>query len=156
MIQANNTESNNSFYQNVKETLETIEEDYQKEEYENFLVNGQELSPEAQIIREKNRLLLNFTHLSGQSFDFVKHNHFRLLLDEISEKIDSGDYDIDILKKIIVHMDLELGIEVMFVSTFLDMLKPGIDNLMDYSKHKDFNYDNLYAEYDKEYKKIIR
>ena len=117
------------------------------------MVNGQELSPEAQIIREKNRLLLNFTHLSGQSFDFVKHNHFRLLLDEMSEKIDSGDYDIDVLKKIIVHMDLELGIEVMFVSAFLELVKSGVDNLKDYSKYKVFNYYNLYNEYDKADKK---
>ena len=59
MSYINNNRYNNSFYKNLEDAIESISEDVELEEYENFLVDGKELSPEAQLIREKNNYLSN-------------------------------------------------------------------------------------------------
>lgn len=154
MSDLNNYRYKNEFYKNLNDAVETLGPDVETDEYENFLINGKELLPEAQLIREKNRILLNFTHLQGQTFDFIKHNSFRILLDDISESILNQSYDFDILKKILVHLDLELGIEVMFTSTLLKMIENGLDKVKDYSQFDKFDYNTLTSHYNDGYKKL--
>jgi len=148
--------NNNRFYKNLEDAIESMSEDVELEEYENFLIDGKELSPEAQLIREKNRILLAFTHLEGQSFDFAKHNSFRVLLEDISNSISSQNYNYETLKKIMVHLDLELGIEVMFTASLYKMLEHGIENIRDYENFENFNYQNLYNEYNKGFNKRFK
>lgn len=145
----------NSFYNNLRDAIESMSEDVEQEEYDNFLINGEELTPEAQLIREKNRILLAFTHLEGQSFDFIKHNSFRVLLDDIANSISSQNYNCETLKKIMVHLDLELGIEVMFTASLYEIVKNGIEDIRDYNKFEKFNYQNLYNEYNKRFNKKL-
>lgn len=156
MSYSNNNRNNNSFYKNLENAIESMSEDVELEEYENFLIDGKELSPEAQLIREKNRILLAFTHLEGQSFDFVKHNSFRVLLEDISNSISNQNYDYETLKKIIVHLDLELGIEVMFTASLYHMLEHRAGNIKDYENFEKFNYQNLYNEYNKGFNKRFK
>lgn len=156
MSYINNNRYNNRFYKNLEDAIESMSEDVELEEYENFLIDGKELSPEAQLIREKNRILLAFTHLEGQSFDFAKHNSFRVLLEDISNSISSQNYNYETLKKIMVHLDLELGIEVMFTASLYKMLEYGIENIRDYENFENFNYQNLYNEYNKEFNKRFK
>lgn len=148
--------TNNNFYKNLKDAIESKSDDPFIEEFENFLVDGKELSPEAQLIKEKSRISLAFTHFEGQTFDFTKHNSFRILLEDISNSISSGTYDYETLKKIMVHLDLELGIEVMFTASLYKMLERGIENIKDYEHFENFNYQNLYNEYNNEFNKKIK
>ena len=77
MSELNNYRYKNEFYKNLSDAVEALGPNVETDEYENFLINGKELLPEAQLIREKNRILLNFTHLQGQTFDFIKHNDIK-------------------------------------------------------------------------------
>ena len=156
MSELNNYRYKNEFYKNLSDAVEALGPNVETDEYENFLINGKELLPEAQLIREQNRILLNFTHLQGQTFDFIKHNSFRILLDDISESILSQSYDFDILKKILVHLDLELGIEVMFTSTLSQMIENGLDKVKDYSQFDKFDYHTLIRHYNDGYNKKLR
>ena len=139
----------NFFYENLKDTMESLSSDPFMEEYENFLVNGEELNIEAQLMREKSRILLNFSHLKGQEFDFVKYNDFRKLINILSDTIDNYRCDVDTLKKIIVHIDLELGIEVFFTGAFAEMVEVGIEEITSYEHTENFSFETLYQKYNK-------
>lgn len=139
----------NNFYKNIKDTLKVVAKDSNDDD--NFIVKGELLNEEAQLIREKNRILYNFSRLDGQSFDFVKYNDFRCVIDKLSDSIDNYEGDYDVMKKVIVHMDLELGVEVFFTGTFLSMVKDGVDNICDYNKMKKFTFEELYKCYDNKY-----
>lgn len=137
------------FYKNLKDTLESLNSNPFMEEYENFLVNGEELNVEAQLMREKSRIIINFSHLKGQELEFVKYNDFRKLINILSETIDDYRCDVNTLKKIIVHMDLELGIEVFFTGAFAEMVEVGIEEITSYEHTENFSFETLYKKYNK-------
>ena len=99
------------------------------------------------IIDEYVLLCAHMASDSGEKMDYEKHQHFRILLKNLSYAIDNiDDYDVDIIKKMIVYIGLELGSKVSFYSTFKKML---VNNELDcfYEINKDdFNFDYLYNE----------
>lgn len=147
---------NNKFYNNLNVAVDNIDIDPEMEEYENFIVNGKKLNPEAQLFREYDRILLNFTYLSGQEFDFVKYNSFRNIIDSLSSSLKSGSYDYETVKKVMVHLDLELGVEVYFVSSLSKIIENGLENIKDYSQFEVFDYETLTAHYYKRYNKRLK
>lgn len=135
------------FIENVEKEISVLTENPDQDEYENFLVNGKELNSEAQLVYEKNRLVLHFTHINKESMDFVKYNSFRNTIDMISDAIDNRTYDYDVIKKIIVHMELELGMSVLFSNTLNNMIENGIENMECYETLENISYEQLYEYY---------
>lgn len=148
--------NNRGFYYNFKQAISNLDEQPEYGEYKNFLVNGESLNFEGQLLREKNRILLDFIHFSGLEFNFVKYNSFKKTIDQLSNVIDSQEYDYETIKCVIVHLDLELGIDPMFSTTASWMAKKGIKNIKDYSKFDEFNFENLYNEYSNDFNKRLR
>ncbi len=146
----------NYFYKNLLDAVDNMDNDPEMEEYENFMVNGKELNSEAQLFREYDRILLNFTHLKGQEFDFVKHNSFRNLIEAISTSLKTGSYDYETIKKVMVHIDLELGVDVYFVASLSKMIENGLENVKDYYQFENFNYETLTSHYYKGYNKRLK
>lgn len=136
-----------SFYDNLIEEMSMLSDNPQQEETINFTVNGIELNDEAKLFYEKNRIILYFTHLNKENMDFIKYNAFRKIIDELSSNIDNMTTDFEALKKILVHIELELGMNILFSSTLVDILDKGLENLICYEKEDSLTYEKLYEFY---------
>lgn len=152
-----------TYFENLKEHVDKIEEydeySLMQKEKANFSINGEILSPEAQLIRERIRIINEFTFGSGEDFELIKYNNFRSIIDDLSQAIKEREiYNDAIIKKIIVRLELELGMDVQLLSTFIQMLKNN-ELTEDYEIAKsDFTFERLYGKYnendiDKDYRK---
>ena len=142
------SEINNSFfYKNLKDAIYDLSDYPEEEEYRNFIFNGEYLNPMAQLAYEYNKILLHYTDLYGQSFPFSKRDDFKRVLERLYDEINSQTIDdIDAIKSIIVHLDLELGIEVYFTSTLRKLVDKQIE-FVDYNEYASFDYDELAKHY---------
>lgn len=142
------SEINNSFfYKNLKDAIYNLSDYPEEEEYRNFIFNGEYLNPIAQLVYEYNKILLHYTDLYGQSFPFSKRDDFKRVLERLYDEINSQTIDdIDAIKSIIVHLDLELGIEVYFTSTLRKLVDKQIE-FVDYNEYASFDYDELAKHY---------
>ena len=142
------SEINNSFfYKNLKDAIYDLSDYPEEEEYRNFIFNGEYLNPIAQLVYEYNKILLHYTDLYGQSFPFSKRDDFKRVLERLYDEINSQTIDdIDAIKSIIVHLDLELGIEVYFTSTLRKLVDKQIE-FVDYNEYASFDYDELAKHY---------
>ncbi len=145
-----------SFYDNINEEISMLSDDPQQEEINHFIVNGQELNDEAKLSYEKNRILLYFTHLNKENMDFTKYNTFRKIIDELSYNVDNMTADYETLKRIIVHIELELGMNILFSSTLVDILARGLENIICYRKVDNLTYEKLYGYYKNNHNKRLR
>lgn len=152
-----------TYFENLKEHVDKIEEydEYilMQKEKASFSINGEILSPEAQLIRERIRIINEFTFGSGEDFEFTKYNSFRSIIDDLSQAIKERELYNDLaIKKIIVRIELELGMDVQLLSAFIQMLKNN-ELTEDYEITKsDFTFESLYGKYnendiDKDYRK---
>ena len=144
-----------SFYDNLNEEMSMLSDNPQQEETNNFIVNGKELNDEAKLFYEKNRIILYFTHLNKENMDFIKYNAFRKIIAELSSNIDNMNADFETLKKILVHIELELGMNILFSSTLVDILDKGLENLICYEKEDSLTYEKLYKFYRNNHKKRL-
>ena len=144
-----------SFYDNLNEEMSMLSDNPQQEETTNFIVNGKELNDEAKLFYEKNRIILYFTHLNKENMDFIRYNAFRKIIDELSSKIDNMTADFETLKKIMVHIELELGMNILFSSTLVDILDKGLENLICYEKEDSLTYEKLYEFYGNNHNKRL-
>ena len=139
--------NNSFFYKNLKDAVSNLSDYPEEEEYRNFIFNGEYLNPIAQLVYEYNKILLHYTDLHGQSFPFSKRDDFKRVLERLYDEINSQTIDdIDAIKSIIVHLDLELGIEVYFTSTLSKLVEKQID-FVDYNEFASFDYDELAKHY---------
>lgn len=139
--------NNSFFYKNLKDAVSNLSDYPEEEEYRNFIFNGEYLNPIAQLVYEYNKILLHYTDLHGQSFSFSKRDDFKRVLERLYDEINSQTIDdIDAIKSIIVHLDLELGIEVYFTSTLSKLVEKQID-FVDYNEYASFDYDELAKHY---------
>ncbi len=145
-----------SFYNNLNEEISMLSSNPQQEEITHFIVNGKELNDEAKLFYEKNRILLYFTHLNKENMDFMKYNAFRKIIDELSSNVDNITTDYETLRKIMVHIELELGMNVLFSSTLVDILDRGLENILCYEKANNLTYDKLYEYYRNNHNKRLR
>ena len=145
-----------SFYNNLNEEISMLSGNPQQEEIAHFIVNGKELNDEAKLFYEKNRILLYFTHLNKENMDFMKYNAFRKIIDELSSNVDNITTDYETLRKIMVHIELELGMNVLFSSTLVDILDRGLENILCYEKANNLTYDKLYEYYRNNHNKRLR
>ena len=144
------------FYDNLNEEISMLSDNPQQEEIAHFIVNGKELNDEAKLFYEKNRILLYFTHLNKENMDFMKYNTFRKIIDELSYNVDNMTTDYETLKKIMVHIELELSMNVLFSSTLVDILNRGLENIICYEKEDSLTYEKLYEYYRNNHNKRLR
>lgn len=145
-----------SFYDNLSEEMSMLIDNPQQEEITNFIINGEELNDEAKLIYEKNRIILYFTHLNKENMDFIKYNAFRKIIDKLSSNVDGMTTDYEILKKIMVHIELELGMNILFSSTLVEILDRGLENIICYENENDLTYEKLYEYYRNNNNKRLR
>ncbi len=145
-----------SFYDNLSEEMSMLIDNPQQEETTNFIINGEELNDEAKLIYEKNRIILYFTHLNKENMDFIKYNAFRKIIDKLSSNVDGMTTDYEILKKIMVHIELELGMNILFSSTLVKILDSGLGNIICYENENDLTYEKLYEYYRNKKNRMLR
>ncbi|MBR5662515.1 MAG: hypothetical protein IKX00_02545 [Bacilli bacterium] len=145
-----------SFYDNLNEEISLLSNNPSQEEITHFTINGNVLNDEAKLLYEKDRILLCFTHLNKENMDFIKYNTFRRIIDELSYNVDNLTTDYETLKKIIVHMELELSMNVLFSSTLTDILNMGLENLICYENIDNLTYGKLNEHYSKDRSKGSR
>lgn len=96
-----------------------------KLEYESFSVNGKHLMPKEQVITEYSKIKATFAF--DTDFEYEKYTKFNTLIKKLGTLVSSYDKltieQKEILKKIIVYLDLELDIKVSFYKAFIDMKK---------------------------------
>ena len=138
--------NNSSFFNNLRDAIENLPDDALEAERRNFIINGQELNPLAQLVYEFNKIKIYYTDLQGESFVFSKRDDFKRVLERLEYEIYSDSVDYETIKNIIVHLDLELGIEVYFVTSLRKMLDNQVD-LFDYDPSYTFDYDLLAEHY---------
>ena len=112
------------FWQNIEDAKELGEEENLKKRE---LFDGEKLYPYVLLLNEYLKVSSVFTFIVGEEFELQKYNKFIIILSELHDTIDNLNYDqnIDImtLQKIIVHLDLEMGIDITYYSVFLEMLE---------------------------------
>lgn len=145
-----------SFYDNLSEEMSMLIGNPQQEETTNFIINGEELNNEAKLIYEKNRIILYFTHINKENMDFIKYNAFRKIIDKLSSNVDGMTTDYEILKKIIVHIELELGMNILFSSTLVEILDSELENIICYENENDLTYEKLYEYYRNKKNRMLR
>lgn len=145
-----------SFYDDLSEEMSMLIGNPQQEETTNFIINGEELNNEAKLIYEKNRIILYFTHINKENMDFIKYNAFRKIIDKLSSNVDGMTTDYEILKKIMVHIELELGMNILFSSTLVEILDSGLENIICYENENDLTYEKLYEYYRNKENRMLR
>lgn len=147
-----------TFEQNKKEALENLNQDKRKSSvHESDIVNGKSIDIDTRLSLEYVNLYSAFTYDVGEKFSLPKYDCFRTLFLDLREALEShletGTYDTETLKRIMVHLNLELGTDISFTDTLQNML---LKNMLDkdYLDMKDqFTFHNLYENYSKISKK---
>ena len=139
----------NNFFENIKYESTNLNLSSGFDNDLSFSINGEKLEIPAQLTREKIKILGEFTFGEGENFDFIKYNDFRHCIDKFSSAVDECEYyESEVLKKIAVYLELELGINISFTDTFSRMLANN-ELTEDYEQMKDknFSFENLYQKY---------
>lgn len=141
-----------NFEKNKKEALKNLVWDKRRSVVQgSFIVNGKPMDDDTSLAVEYINLYEAFTYDIGESFPVLKYDRFRTLFLDLREALDThiegGQYDSEALKRVMVHLNLELGTDVNFTSTFQTMLLE--DALQqDYSDlQENFTFDHLYQQY---------
>ncbi len=146
------------FEKNKKEALENLVWDKRKSVVQgSFIVNGKPIDTDTSLSLEYVNLYSTFTYDIGETFPLQKYDRFRTvfldLRDALESHIEEGQYDAETLKRVMVHLNLELGTDINFTDTLQTML---LEDMLDkdYSDMKEqFTFDNLYQHYTKTPKK---
>ena len=93
----------------------------EKEERKAFTVNNVLLSADEQVKREVRKLLSILAH--DIDFEYDKYSKMCDVIHSLVKSVKEKEIPQEILKKVIVHMNLELGIVSSFYTTFVDMDK---------------------------------
>ena len=141
-----------NFEKNKKEALKNLVWDKRRSVVQgSFIVSGKPMDDDTSLAVEYINLYEAFTYDIGESFPVLKYDRFRTLFLDLREALDThieeGQYDSETLKRVMVHLNLELGTDINFTSTFQTMLLE--DALQqDYSDlQENFTFDNLYQRY---------
>lgn len=135
------------FLKNLSNELNKVKDDPVETEKINFTINGKELCPEAKLVYEKIRILNYFAHQYEATIDFAKFNRLRNLLENAIECIDSKNYDYDVIAQIFVHIELELGMNVLLTTALLKLAKSEYINEKHYTRIDKSDYEELYNCY---------
>ena len=116
-----------NFEKNKKEALENLVWDKRKSITQgSFIVNGKNIDDDTSLAVEYINLYEAFTYDIGESFPVLKYDRFKTLFLDLREALDAhietGEYSSETLKRIMVHLNLELGTDINFTSTFQTML----------------------------------
>lgn len=141
-----------NFEKNKKEALKNLVWDKRKSVVQgSFIVNGKPIDDDTSLALEYINLYSSFIYDQGESFPTLKYDRFRTFFLDLREAlethIEQGQYDTETLKKIMVHLNLELGTDVNFTDTFQSMMLEGSLE-KDYSDYQEnFTFDYLYQQY---------
>lgn len=141
-----------NFEKNKKEALENLVWDKRRSVVQgSFIVNGKPIDDDTSLALEYINLYSAFTYDIGESFPTLKYDRFRTffldLREVLEDHIEEGQYDTETLKRVMVHLNLELGTDINFGDTFQNMLLEGRLE-RDYSDYQDnFTFDYLYQQY---------
>lgn len=137
--------------------LENSNQKISKMEYESFCINGKHLMPKEQVITEYSKIKATFAF--DTDFEYEKYTKFNALIKKLGALVASYDKltieQKEILKKVIVYLDLELGTKVSFCKTFIDM-KKNRELLINYEMLNElgkFDLDTLFSFYGRSVKK---
>ena len=92
-----------------------------EEEKRAFTVNGVLLSTDEQVKREVTKLLSVFAH--DIDFEYDKYSNVFNVIKSLMNQEQKRTISQEVLRRVIVHMNLELGILSSFYTTFVDMDK---------------------------------
>ena len=92
-----------------------------EEEKRAFTVNGVLLSTDEQVKREVTKLLSVFAH--DIDFEYDKYSKVFNVIKSLMNQEQKKAISQEVLRRVIVHMNLELGILSSFYTTFVDMDK---------------------------------
>lgn len=141
-----------NFEKNKKEALKNLVWDKRKSVVQgSFIVNGKPIDDDTSLALEYINLYSSFIYDQGESFPTLKYDRFRTFFLDLREALEThigqGQYDTETLKKIMVHLNLELGTDVNFTDTFQSMMLEGSLE-KDYSDYQEnFTFDYLYQQY---------
>ena len=142
------------FRNNLKEALEARKKFELDEARELF--HGNKIDDIILLNYEYQKIFAIFTFIDGEDFDFEKYNDFRILLFELYNEIVNlhNEYDLNklkLLKKIIVHLDLEFGIDITYYRVFLEMINNHelTEDYNEINKYAIFNFNTLSKKYGK-------
>jgi len=120
-------------------------------------IDGDLLDTISGLRREYMKIDTMFTFDSGEELNFIQFNNIRSLIEILSNAIeDEHNYDAEFLKRLIVLLDLYLGIEVSYYQTMYELIKEskielGINVIQEY-KFEDI-YDLIKVENDHKYRR---
>lgn len=141
-----------NFEKNKKEALKNLVCDKkQSDTHTNTIINGKNLNTNANLSLEYINLYGIFVYDVGESFPIVKYDKFKAMFSDLREALElymeTKEYNKKALKRIMVHLGLELGTDIRFTDEFQQMLS---ENLLekDYSDlQENFTFENLYHQY---------
>ena len=111
-----------------------------------FCVNDRFLETREQLILEYGKLSSYLAFDSG--YTYARYQRLSSILKNISEKIDDFDnlneLDILVLKKMIVYLNLDLGLSVSFYSVFENMVLSEEFHFIKNNLKVEYDYDALY------------
>lgn len=141
-----------NFEKNKKEALKNLISDKtDNRRHINTIINGKSIDTNTNLSLEYITLYGAFVYDIGESFPVLKYDRFRTMFSDLREALElhmeTKEYDKKALKRIMVHLSLELGTDIRFTDEFQQMLS---ENLLenDYSDlQEDFTFENLYHHY---------
>lgn len=115
------------------------------------IIDKSDLWVETNLVIAYISLYSAFVYDVGEHFPPLKYDCFRRMFEELKEALElyaeTKEYDSRILERVMVHLNLELGTDVIFTDEFQQMLS---ENLLekDYSDlQEDFTFRKLYEAY---------
>lgn len=146
-----NRMQNNKFHQNLMWELEYLNEsegNLQRKEKKAFTIQGKLLSTEHQLQREVNKIRSVFTYSVGEEFDFIDYIDFWIFIISLEKAVnDITKFDKNIIKRIIVYLDLLLSIEVSFISALVEIKE--MDQQVYEEIEKEFSFEKMYLTFKK-------
>ena len=106
--------------------------------------SGENLNLLSRIRREFIKIDTVFTYDSGESLDFVNSKNIRCIIDDLSCAIDNIEkYDIESIQKVIIILQMFLGIDVSFYKLTIDLVNNNqlVENVVNLPKQ---NFEIIY------------
>lgn len=141
-----------NFEKNKKEALKNLISDKtDNRRHINTIINDKSIDTNTNLSLEYITLYGAFVYDVGESFPVVKYDRFRNMFLDLREALElhmeTKEYDKKTLKRIMVHLGLELGTDIRFTDELQQMLS---ENLLekDYSDlQENFTFETLYEQY---------
>lgn len=106
--------------------------------------SGNVLDTISRLRREYIKIDTMFTFDAGENLDFINSKNIRIIIEDLGRAIDNIEkYDIEVVQKIIVILQIFLGIDVSFYKSTMNLIKSNqlVENVVELSKN---NFEIIY------------